>query len=116
MFKYNPLRSQIISISYAKPLKLHTKEKEQIPVNDVNLSTYNYETADWENIKVSLKKINWPEVLTKYKSSEEKLKVIIDFVIKIVEENCNLFEGRSGTHSNNIPRDRRILLRKKKKF
>ena len=54
--------------------------------------------------------------MAKYKSSEEKLKVIIDFVIKIVEENCNLFEGRSGTHSNNIPRDRRILLRKKKKL
>ena len=54
--------------------------------------------------------------MTKYKSSEEKLKVIIDFVIKIVEENCNLFEGRSGAHSNNIPRDRRILLRKKKKL
>ena len=54
--------------------------------------------------------------MTKYKSSEEKLKVIIDIVIKIVEENCNIFESRGETHSNNIPRDRRILLRKKKKL
>ena len=96
--------------------KLPTKEKEQIPVNEVNLSTYNYETADWENIKASLKKINWPDVLAKCKSSKEKLKVIVDIVIKIVEKNCNIFESRGGTRSNNIPRDRRILLRKKKKL
>merc|ERR1711942_626208 len=87
-----------------------------IPVNEVSLSSYNYETADWDNIKVCLKKINWPDVLAKCKSSEEKLKVIVNIVIKIVEENCNIFESRGGTQSNNIPRDRRILLRKKKKL
>jgi len=90
-----------------------TKEKEQIPVNDVNLSTYNHETVEWENIKASLKKIIWPDVLAKYKSTEEKFKIIIDIVIKIVEKNCNIFEIRGGTHSNNIPRDRRILLKRK---
>ena len=51
--------------------KLHTKEKEHIPADEVNLSSYNYETADWVNIKASLKKINWPEALAKCKSSEE---------------------------------------------
>merc|ERR1712072_1604931 len=96
--------------------KLSTKGKEHIPVDDVNLSSYNYETADWVNIKASLKKINWLDVLAKCKSSEEKLKVIVDIVIKKVEENCNIFESRGGTQSNNIPRDRRILLRKKKKL
>ena len=48
-------------------------------------------------------------------SSEEKLKVIIEIVIKIVEENCNIFESQGGTHLNNIPRDGRLLLRKMKK-
>merc|ERR1712121_114315 len=96
--------------------KLSTKGKEHIPVDEVNLSSYNYETADWVNIKASLKKINWPDVLDKCKSSEEKLKVIVDIVIKIIEENCEIFESRGGTQSNNIPRDRRILLRKKKKL
>ena len=40
----------------------------------------------------------------------------MDIVIKMVENNCNIFESRGGTQSNNIPRDRRILLRKKKKL
>merc|ERR1712050_671045 len=79
-------------------------------------SSYNYETADWVNIKASLKKINWPDVLAKCKSSEEKLKVIVDIVIKIVEIHFSIFESKGGTHSNIIPRDRRILLRKKKKL
>merc|ERR1712002_620578 len=65
--------------------KLHTKEKDHIPADEVNLSSYSYETADWVNIKASLKKINWPEVWAKCKSSEEKLKVIVDIVIKIVK-------------------------------
>ena len=33
-----------------------------------------------------------------------------------MDENCEIFESRGGTQSNNIPRDRRILLRKKKKL
>ena len=96
--------------------KLPTKGKEHIPVDEVNLSSYNYETADWVNIKASLKKINWPDVLAKCKSSEEKLKVIVDIVIKIVEIHCSIFESKGETHSHIIPRYRRILLRKKKKL
>merc|ERR1711970_862386 len=45
--------------------KLHTKGKEHIPADEVNLSSYNHETADWVNIKASLKRINWPEVFGK---------------------------------------------------
>merc|ERR1712179_267162 len=52
--------------------KLSTNEKEHIPNNGTNLSTYNYKSANWKNIKASLKKINWPEVLAKHESSEEK--------------------------------------------
>ena len=54
--------------------------------------------------------------LEKYKTAEEKLKVILDIVIKIVNENCTKFKCQRGTHVNKIPRDRRILLRKKKKM
>ena len=37
--------------------------KEHVPESDTNLSTYNYDSANWKNIKAALKKINWPEVL-----------------------------------------------------
>ena len=90
--------------------------KEQVPKSDTNLSAYNYESANWKNIKAALKKINWPEVLAEYKKSEEKLKVILEIVIKIIEENCTTFRNPRGTHSNNIPKDRRVLFRRKKKL
>ena len=50
--------------------KLSANGKEHIPNNGTNLSTYNYESANWKNIKASLKKINWPEVLAKHESSK----------------------------------------------
>ena len=36
--------------------KLSANGKEHIPNNGTNLSTYNYESANWKNIKASLKK------------------------------------------------------------
>merc|ERR1711874_96784 len=93
--------------------KLSAMEKDYVPDNGTNLATYNYESANWKNIKASLKKINWPEVLANHESSEEKLKVILEIVIKIIEENCKIFRNQRGSHSNEIPRDRRVLFKKK---
>merc|ERR1711913_65347 len=96
--------------------KLSTMEKDHVPDNGTNLSTYNYESANWKNIKVALKKLNLPEVLDEYKKSEEKLKLILEIDIKIIEENCTTFRNQRGSHTNNIPRDRRVLFRKKRKL
>ena len=68
--------------------------KEHLPDSDTNLSAYNYESANWKNIKTALKRINWPEVLAEHKKSEEKLKVILEIVIKIIEENCTNFRNQ----------------------
>merc|ERR1712179_885601 len=87
-----------------------------VPDKGTNLPTYNYESANWKNIKASLKKINWPEVLAKHESSDEKLKVTLEIVIKIIEENCTTFRNQRGSHSNEIPRDRRVLFKKKNKL
>ena len=73
---------------------LSTMGKEHVHDNGTNLSTYNYETADWKNIKAELKKINWLEILDEHVSSEEKLKVILEVVIKIIEENCTTFRNQ----------------------
>ena len=37
-----------------------------------------YETANWKNIKASLKERNWSEILTNHSSSEEKLRVFLE--------------------------------------
>merc|ERR1711874_317239 len=96
--------------------KLSTRTTEKVSENDTNLSAYNYESANWKNIKAALKKINWPEVLDEYKTSEEKLKVILEMGIKIIEENCTTFRNQRRSHTNNIPKDRRVLFRKKRKL
>merc|ERR1712055_1189970 len=49
-----------------------------------------------------------------YEKSEEKLKVVLEIVLKIIEENCTTFKNQRGSQSNNIPKDRRVLFRKKK--
>ena len=54
--------------------------------------------------------------MAEHESSEEKLKVILEIVIKIIEENCTTFRNQRGSHSNNIPKDRRVLFRKKRKL
>jgi len=94
--------------------KLSVRGKEDVHDKGTNLSSYNYESANWKNIKAELKKINWPEILAEHESSEEKLKVILEIVIKIIEENCTTFRNQQGSHTNKIPRDRRVLFRKKK--
>ena len=96
--------------------KLSISDTKHISENDTNLSSYNYETANWKNIKASLKERNWSEILTNHSSSEEKLRVFLEIVVKIIEENCTMFRRQGGSQLNNIPRDRRILLRKKKKL
>ena len=54
--------------------------------------------------------------MAEHESSEEKLKVILENVIKIIEENCTTFRKQGGSHSNKIPIHRRVLFRKKKKL
>ena len=102
----------VCDTSYNLPINVTQHMSE----NNTNLSSYNYETANWKNIKASLKKINWSEILAKHNSSEEKLRVVLEIVVKIIEENCTMFKSHGGPQLNKIPRDRRILLRKKKKL
>ena len=102
----------VCETSYKLPINV----TQHISESNTNLSSYNYETANWKNIKASLKTINWPEILAKQNSSEEKLRVVLEIVVKIIEENCTMFKRHGGTRLNKIPRDRRILLRKKKKL
>merc|ERR1711895_272230 len=87
-----------------------------VPIQETNLSSYNYETANWKNIKTSLKQVKWNEILEKCDSSEEKITKIIEIVMKIIENNTSKFKFPRGSQINKIPRDRKILLRKKRKL
>ena len=95
----------------------HTPEKENsAEPSGVNLSSYNYQKADWKKLKSILRETNWENLLKDCNTSDQKIQVIMDIVYKVVDENCIKFKERKGKTIKNIPRDRRILLRKKKKL
>ena len=71
-----------------------TNVTKPIQSNETHLSTYNYETADWKSIKAKLRMINWSEELEKYKTAEDKLRVILEAVINIIEETCTKFRNQ----------------------
>ena len=95
--------------------KYSLNQPSQADIQDINLSSYNYLKADWVTIKAKLTEIKWEEILGKYKTLEEKLEIILEFVISIVDEHCEKFKQRMANRKN-IPRDRRTLHRKKKKI
>ena len=82
---------------------------------ETNLASYNYKKAEWTALKNKLKEIYWSEIL-EGKTSDEKIKIILELVSKAVEEHCPKFRHQRGIAKKNIPRDRRILHRKRKKL
>ena len=87
-----------------------------ITPQETNLASYNYQRTDWVALKAKLKLINWGEILGKYETSAEKIQVILEIVSKEIDEYSIKFKQQRGVNLKNIPRDRRILLRNKKKL
>merc|ERR1711913_102933 len=87
---------------------LPTHDKKQVSIQETNLSSYNYETANWKNIKTSLKQVKWNEILEKYDSTEKKIIKIIKIDKKIIEKTYK-FKIPRDSQTNKIPRDRKIL-------
>merc|ERR1711874_623880 len=52
---------------------------------ELNLFTYNYNTAIWKSIKSSLRNIKWVEILKNCKIFEKKFNKILEVVIKVEE-------------------------------
>ena len=96
--------------------KSFLNEEKAEESKDINLSSYNYLKADWEKIKAIFRETNWAELLKDCNTSDEKIKVILDIICKVIDENCVKFKETRGKTRKIIPRDRRILLRQKKKL
>ena len=82
---------------------------------ETNLASYNYLKTDWVALKTKLKEINWSKILDRYKTSEEKIQAILEMISIAVDEVCTKFKQQRGKDIKIIPKDRRILLRNKKK-
>ena len=71
---------------------------------------------DWKIVKAKLREIKWADILINYTSSEERIQVILEIVLKVIDEYGIKFQNSRGKSKRNIPKDRRILLRNKKKL
>jgi len=88
---------------------------EQIETADTNLS-YNHEKTVWDTVKGKFRNVNWIDTLNSYTNSEDKVKSFLEIVSQVVDENCIKFKQTRGNFNKIIPRERRILLRSKKKL
>ena len=69
---------------------------------------------DWELISKQFKDIDWTLVLTGF-SPDEQLAIIMEKIHNICKANIPLRKSANKTGKPKIPRDRRILMRKRKK-
>ena len=83
---------------------------------ETNLSSYNYKITIWKSLKAKFKETDWNYIITNCSSSEEKIEAILETTMKAVDENSSKFKQPRGRKQQNIPKERRILLRKKKKL
>ena len=78
------------------------------------LSTFNLNKANWSEIRRYLSDINWNE-LFKEKSNLEIIHIFSKILYEALNLYCPRYKNPSGCTSHNIPRDRRILFRQRKR-
>ena len=96
--------------------KFNIDKDDQIETVDTNLSSYNHEKTVWDTVKCKFRKINWIDILKSSTNSEDKVKSFLEIVSQEIDENCIKFKHTRGNLNKIIPRERRILLRSKKKL
>ena len=94
------------------------KEKENTPVNVLSkkpLDKLDLNKADWGKINDELRKEDWDNILDKTKSVDHLYRVFEEKVTAACTNHCAERQW-GGRNQNYIPKERRGLLRKKKKL
>ena len=92
------------------------KEQKTAEIDNNNLCAYNYKKIDWKIVKAKFREIQWKDILNSCTTSEERIQIILEIVFKVIDEHGIKFQNSRGKSKRNIPHDRRILLRNKKKL
>ena len=91
-----------------------TINKEQLTEpEETNLSSYNYQNTNRISLKAQLKGTDWNNIIN-CSNSEEMREAILETTMKAVDENSSKFKQPRGKKQQNIPKERRTMLRKKK--
>lgn len=84
------------------------------PSDSPLLSAFNLNKANWPEIKNLLSETNWDE-LFKDKSNTEIILIFSSKLYEALDLFCPRYKNLPGRASHNIPRDRRILFRQRKR-
>ena len=103
----------IITGTTSHNIKLNNSRKVA-PSSRCPLASFNLNRANWEPIQESLKQQQWDTAMEN-KGNDEHLQIIINAAIAAIEPNCPKFVNRPNKSSSFIPRDRRILFRRRKR-
>ena len=63
-----------------------------------------------------MKRIDWKNLIKNCSGTSEKRKAILDATLKAVNEHSHKFKQKRGKKQQNIPKERRVMHRKKKKL
>ena len=77
----------------------------------------NFHKANWSNIKDELKVINWDEHLqTENTSVDNMISKLVNQIIEVSSKHTPKYKKKSDKNNSQIPRDRRALIRKRKRL
>ena len=94
-----------------------TLNREQLTEpEETNLSSYNYQNTDWKSLKAQFKGTNWKSLIESCSSSADKREAILEATLKAVDEHSHKYKQKRGKKHQNIPKERRVMHRKKKKL
>ena len=101
------------SILGTLPDAAETEKPDKVsPLDNLNFFSND---IDWELISKQFEEIEWSTILSD-QSPEMKLDIIMEKICKICIDNIPVRKSLSRTGRPKIPRDRRILMRKRKKI
>ena len=95
-------------------LKIEKTESEEIEVDKKLLDQLNYEKAEWTPIREQLAMVNWYEELSEEMGVTEMYETLEELIYKASVDHTPLRSTKKKTTT--IPRNRLILIRKRKRI
>ena len=93
--------------------KVKTTEKETAPPNTTPFDTYNFQSdqINWEEVDDSFRGVNWQQVM-EANDPEEMLQALSSKLLEVCNKHIPLRRKKNARRSA-IPRDRKILMKKR---
>ncbi len=105
----------VYCINIHKTIETVTETNNRIPSNSFEKFNFYHEEIAWESVKSELSQIDWDNEFYQLKS-EEKFEKLLKICEKTAEKFVPIRKPFKETKSKRIPRERRILMRRRSKL